>query len=148
MDKSPRCAIVINNFNYARFLHEAIESALGQTWPNTEVIVVDDGSTDESREGVNRYKDQVSAVFKPNGGQGSAYNAGWAASHGDILCFLDADDTLFPDAMESAVSLFGDPQVVKAQWPLRFVDSQGIWHGALSSRVPPPECDLRDRVAA
>jgi glycosyltransferase involved in cell wall biosynthesis len=147
MSKSPRCAIVINNFNYARFLDKAIESALGQTWPNTEVIVVDDGSTDESREVVERYKNDVIPVFKPNGGQGSTYNAGWAVSHSELVCFLDADDTLFPGAMEAAVELFDDPQVVKVQWPLHVVDSQGDWHGALSTHVTPPEGDLRDRVA-
>ncbi|HTM55775.1 MAG TPA: glycosyltransferase family 2 protein [Pirellulales bacterium] len=148
MVKSPRCAVVINNFNYARFLDKSIESALGQTWSNTEVIVVDDGSTDDSREVVSRYKDDVIGVFKSNGGQGSTYNAGWAASHGDLVCFLDADDTLLPEAMESAVSLFEDPRLVKVQWPLRIVDSHGDWHGALSTQVTPPEGDLRERVAA
>jgi glycosyltransferase involved in cell wall biosynthesis len=148
MANSPRCAIIINNFNYARFLDKAIESALEQTWSNTEVIVVDDGSTDESREVMQRYTNDVIAVFKSNGGQGSAYNAGWAASRGDLVCFLDSDDTLFPNAMELAVSLFEDPQIVKVQWPLKIIDPNGDWHGELSTRVTPPEGDLRVRIAA
>jgi glycosyltransferase involved in cell wall biosynthesis len=145
---SLRFDIIINNFNYAPFLDQAIESALAQTWPNTEVIVVDDGSTDDSREVMKRYKSDITAVLKSNGGQGSSYNAGWAASRGDLVCFLDSDDTLYLDAMESAVSLFDDPQVVKVQWPLRVVDPSGAWHGELSTHVAPPDGDLKQRVAA
>jgi glycosyltransferase involved in cell wall biosynthesis len=145
--QSPRCDIIINNFNYARFLKKAVDSALRQTWPNTRVIVVDDGSTDESGEIVKRYKNDITAVLKSNGGQGSSYNAGWAESRGDLVCFLDSDDTLFPNAMETAVSLFEDPQVVKVQWPLHVVDSSGEWHGELSTHVTPPEGDLKERVA-
>jgi glycosyltransferase involved in cell wall biosynthesis len=138
MPEPARTAIIINNFNYARFLGEAIESALGQTWANREVIVVDDGSTDDSREVLKQYGNDIITVLKPNGGQGSAYNAGWEASHSELVCFLDADDTLFPNAMEAAVSLF--------QWPLHVVDQRGHWHGKLSTKVAPPEGDLRDRV--
>jgi glycosyltransferase involved in cell wall biosynthesis len=146
MPEPARTAIIINNFNYARFLGEAIESALGQTWANREVIVVDDGSTDDSREVLKQYGNDIITVLKPNGGQGSAYNAGWEASRSELVCFLDADDTLFPNAMEAAVALFEDPAAVKVQWPLHVVDQRGHWHGKLSTKVAPPEGDLRDRV--
>jgi glycosyltransferase involved in cell wall biosynthesis len=144
----PRANIIISNFNYARFLGEAIDSALGQTWANSAVIVVDDGSTDDSREVLTRYGTDIITVLKPNGGQGSAYNAGWAASQSDLVCFLDADDTLFPNAMEVAVSLFEDPAVVKVQWPLHIVDHHGNWHGEVSTKASPPEGDLKDRVVS
>src|SRR3954451_20463787 len=97
----PLVSIVIDNYNYARFLPEAIESALAQTYPDTEVIVVDDGSTDDSREIIASYGSRVRPVLKTNGGQASAFNAGFAASRGDVVLFLDSDDTLFPEAVEN-----------------------------------------------
>ena len=89
-DSKPLVSIVIDNFNYGRFLGAAIDSALAQTYPHVELIVVDDGSTDDSREVISSYGDRVSAVFKPNGGHASAFNAGFRASHGCIVMFLDA----------------------------------------------------------
>ena len=94
-------SIVINNYNYGRFLPEAIESALGHTYPNTEVIVVDDGSTDNSREVISKYGSRVISVLKANGGQGSAFNAGFAASKGDLIFFLDSDDFFYPEKVAS-----------------------------------------------
>ena len=70
------CSIVITNYNYERYLAEAIESALAQRWADIEVVVVDDGSSDGSRGVIERFGDRVIAVFKENGGQGSAFNAG------------------------------------------------------------------------
>ena len=72
MESKPLVSIIINNDNYDRFLAEAIDSALSQTYPNVEVILVDDGSTDRSRDVILCYCDQVTAVFKENGGQASA----------------------------------------------------------------------------
>jgi glycosyltransferase involved in cell wall biosynthesis len=99
----PLVTILINNYNYGRFLRDAIDSALNQTYPNTEVIVVDDGSTDDSREIIVSYGERVIPVFKRNGGQASAVNAGFAASGGDIVCFLDSDDTWLPQKVEQVV---------------------------------------------
>ena len=65
-------SIVIDNYNYARFLRQAVDSALRQSYPNTEVIVVDDGSTDGSRDIISGYKGKIRAVLKQNGGQTSA----------------------------------------------------------------------------
>src|SRR5262245_12737070 len=118
-------SIIIDNYNYGRFLREAIDSALGQTYPHTEVIVVDDGSTDDSREVIASYGDRIIALLKENGGQASAFNRGFAVSRGEIVCFLDADDTLLPTAMEQAVALFAEAEVVKVHWPLWVVDEQG-----------------------
>lgn len=90
-------SIIINNFNYARFLGDAIDSALQQDHPNVEVIVVDDGSTDNSAQVIASYGTRVIAVYKENGGQGSTFNAGFAKSKGDVICFLDADDVFLPN---------------------------------------------------
>ena len=99
-------SIIINNYNYERFLADAINSALAQTYQQTEVIVVDDGSVDDSREVIKSYGSQVIAVFKDNGGQASALNAGFAVSKGEIICLLDADDAFLPEKVSEVVKLF------------------------------------------
>ena len=74
--KFPLVSIVINNYNYAHYLGAAIDSALAQTYSNCEVIVVDDGSTDNSCAIASRYDDLIQLVCKENGGQASAFNVG------------------------------------------------------------------------
>ncbi|BAW01134.1 glycosyl transferase [Thermus thermophilus] len=118
--KTPLVSIVINNYNYGRFLKDAIESALGQIYPLTEVIVVDDGSTDDSREVIAGYGERVRALFKENGGQASAFNAGFALTKGDVVIFLDADDLLLPHAVERAIAVW-KPELSKVQWRLQLV---------------------------
>jgi len=103
---TPLVSILINNYNYAQFLRAAIDSALAQTYPNVEVIVVDDGSTDNSREVIAGYGDRIIPVLKENGGQASAFNAGFAVSTGDIICFLDSDDIFLPQKVEEVVKVF------------------------------------------
>lgn len=123
MKVNPLVSIAINNYNYAHFLPEAIDSALNQTYPYVEVIVVDDGSTDNSREIIASYGDKIIPVLKENGGQASAFNAGFAASRGDIICFLDADDTFLPEKATEVVDAFGThPDVGWCFHPLKFVD--------------------------
>jgi glycosyltransferase involved in cell wall biosynthesis len=102
----PLVSILINNYNYARFLGVAIDSALTQSYVSTEVLVVDDGSTDNSREVISRFGNRVTAIFKENGGQASSFNAGVSACRGDILCFLDADDFFYPDKVSRVVEFF------------------------------------------
>ena len=99
----PLVSILINNFNYGRFLREAVDSALRQTYTNTEVIVVDDGSTDDSRQIIAGYGSRIVPVLKENGGQASAFNAGFAVSNGDVICFLDSDDVWQPSKVEQVV---------------------------------------------
>jgi glycosyltransferase involved in cell wall biosynthesis len=138
-------SVIINNYNYGRFLGEAIESALGQTYQRTEVIVVDDGSTDRSREVIAEYAGRVTAVLKDNGGQASTCNAGFAVSRGDVVIFLDADDLLLPAAIETALPLFDDPGVVQVHWPLLEIDEYSNRTGNVVPKGPLAEGDLRDR---
>jgi glycosyltransferase involved in cell wall biosynthesis len=145
--RRPFVTIIVNNHNYARFLGAAIESALDQTYPNTEIVVVDDGSSDDSPSVIARYGPRVVPVFKANGGQESALNAGFAVSRGDVVCFLDADDTLAPGALERAISCFEDPRVVKVHWPLRAIDDHGRPLPHLVPAAELPAGDLRDVVA-
>ena len=80
VENNPLVSILINNYNYGYFLGAAIESALSQTYQNIEIIVVDDGSTDNSREIIAHYGNHIIPILKENGGQASAFNAGFAAS--------------------------------------------------------------------
>jgi hypothetical protein len=113
-----QASVVINNYNYGRFLRDAIESALAQTYQPLEVIVVDDGSTDESRDIIASYGDRIIPVLKPNAGQASTFNIGFEKSKGEVILFLDADDVLLPKAIERAMKSFR-PGVVKVHWQLR-----------------------------
>src|SRR3954454_24795212 len=101
----PLVSIIVSNFNYAAFLRQSVESALVQTHPRTEVIVVDDASTDDSREVIRSFGIRIVPVLQErNGGQAAALNEGFAASHGDLVIFLDADDYLYPTAAARVVS--------------------------------------------
>ncbi len=92
MTDTPLVSVIIDNYNYGRFLGAAIDSALNQTYPHIEVIVVDDGSTDDSRDVISLYGEQILPIFKDDGGQGSALNTGFKASGGEFIQFLDSDD--------------------------------------------------------
>src|SRR5687767_13453136 len=146
MSREPLVSIIINNFNYGRYVAEAIDSALSQTYQWTEVIVVDDGSSDDSRQVIAAYGDRVTAILKENGGQASACNAGFDVSQGEIVCFLDADDTLLPAAVERAVPLFSGGDVVKVHWPLCEVSKEGKRTGLLIPAAELAEGDLREDV--
>jgi glycosyltransferase involved in cell wall biosynthesis len=123
-------SIVICNHDYARFLDAAIRSAVEQDHPDTEVIVVDDGSTDGSRDVIERWGNAIGAVYKPHGGQVSAYNAGFSLVTGDVVVFLDADDLLEHSACSRVVERFG-ADVVKVHFRLRLVDRTGSALGAV-----------------
>lgn len=141
----PLVSIVINNYNYARYLRAAIDSALSQRWAHTEVIVVDDGSTDGSGEVIGSYGTRIVPILKENGGQASAVNAGFQVSRGHLVIFLDADDTLHPDAAEQAAARWR-PGVAKVQFSLSVIDGDGRPLGYRLPREPMPSGDLRERV--
>lgn len=102
----PLVSVIIPNYNYERYLREAIDSALGQTYPNIEIIVVDDGSTDDSRQIIESYGREIRAVFQQNQGVSAARNSGVVQSKGEFVAFLDADDIWLPEKIESQVARF------------------------------------------
>lgn len=129
---APAVDIVVTNHNYGRFLSEAIESACAQTHPDVSVVVVDDGSSDDSREVLRRYEDRVEVVLKEQGGQASALNAGIERCGGEVLLVLDADDVLRPRAAERVAAAFAaDPRLSKVQFPMAIVDAEGNPTGAV-----------------
>lgn len=124
MDKNLLVSIIINNYNYDRFLPEAIESAINQTYPLIEVIVVDDGSTDNSHEIIAGYGDRIIPILQPNGKQAAAFNSGFAKSRGNIIIFLDSDDYLFSDTVEKIIAVW-KPELSKVHYRLNVVDTIG-----------------------
>ncbi|HEY9612926.1 glycosyltransferase family 2 protein, partial [Allocoleopsis sp.] len=125
MLNSPLVSILINNYNYGHFLPEAIVSALNQTYSNVEVIVVDDGSTDNSQEIIKSYGDKIIPILKENGGQASAFNTGFAASRGEIICFLDSDDLFKAEKAAELANIFVEnPDIGWCFHPLEFLSTR------------------------
>jgi len=105
MESQVLVTVVINNYNYAHFLAQAIDSVIEQSYENLEIIVVDDGSTDDSADIISSYGNRILPVLKQNGGQASALNEGIAKSTGEIICFLDSDDLFKKHKVETIVQL-------------------------------------------
>lgn len=125
MSSAPfRLSVIIQNYNYEKYVGTAIESALNLDWPDVEVVIVDDGSTDGSRRVIERYADRAKVVFKDNGKQYTAYNAGYAVSTGDAVLFLDSDDVLHPSLVR-AMAPSWQAGVSKIQFQMRVVDERG-----------------------
>lgn len=101
-----KIAAVINNFNYANFVGQSIQSALDQTVQPDEIIVVDDGSTDNSLQVIGEFKNKIRLITKPNAGQLSCFFEALDASGADYFFLLDADDTWTPDHIESGIRAF------------------------------------------
>lgn len=122
--------VAICNYNYARFLGQSIDSALRQDYPHLKVLVIDDGSTDDSRAVIESYGSRVVAVYKENGGQGSAYNRAIDLLDTDYALMLDADDVLYPSAVSEAVQVLEGGDYSKAQFRLDVIDANGQQTGA------------------
>lgn len=138
-------SIIITNYNYDKFLKSAIDSALNQIYLKTEVVVVDDGSTDNSRDIIKSYGDQIVPVLKANGGQASAFNAGFAASRGDIICFLDSDDMFMPEKVAEIVEVFSlDQELGWCYHPLQLKDANTGTLIKSSYTCSSGKCDLRE----
>jgi len=139
--ENPLVSVLTGNFNYARYLGEAIDSVLGQTYTNFEMIVCDDGSTDDSCEVVERYVQRdprVRLVTKQNGGQASAWNAAYRECRGEIVCFLDADDRYLPEKLERVVQAFlSHPDSGFAGDRMFRIDAVGCRDGVTSITDPP-----------
>lgn len=107
---TPRFSVIIDTYNLGMFIEEAIESVLVQTFPKdrTEIIVVDDGSTDDTQERIKKYLHSITYIHKENGGQASAFNAGFTHSNGDIIVFLDADDYFHPEKLQKLSDVYNN----------------------------------------
>lgn len=129
--QTPSVALVVLNYNYGRFLADAVDSALNQSVPYEQIVVVDDGSTDGSRRLLERYRGRVELLFKSNGGQLSAALAALTRVHCQYVHYLDADDYLLPHARE-LIGKHAQGSPAKLQFRMRCVNG----NHSLQSVIP------------
>lgn len=108
----PLVSIVIPAYNHANYLDEAIQSVLKQDYPNIELIVLDDGSTDNTRKVLEKYADAFRWETHKNMGQANTLNKGWKMSKGEVLSYLSADDILLPHAVSTSIKYLRDNTVL------------------------------------
>ena len=123
----PLVSVVIPTYNRANLVTEAIESVFQQTYTNIEIIVVDDGSTDNTEQVLQPYLPNVHYIKQPNGGLASARNAGMRMAAGDYIAWLDADDLFEPDKIRLQVSFMeAHPEVVAVSSDFSAFDKNGV----------------------
>jgi glycosyltransferase involved in cell wall biosynthesis len=124
--RTPQVSVIIPAYNGDRYIVQAVESVLCQTFTNWEMIVVDDGSTDRTYQVLQPYLERISYIYQENQGVAAARNRGIKESKGDLIAFLDQDDFFLPDKLASQVALFrSSPSlgIVNSGW--RLVNEQG-----------------------
>jgi hypothetical protein len=136
----PRVSVIIPTYNHARYVGQAIESVLGQTYGDIEVIVVDDGSTDDTRMVVQRFGDRVRYVWQENRGLSGARNTGLREASGQVIALLDADDLYEPTFLCRIVMAFeANPNADAVYCGYRFVDASGNPLPQIERRVIPTQ---------
>ncbi len=124
-----KISIIITNYNYQDFVKECIDSCLNQTYNNIEIIVVDDGSTDNSRNVLELYKNSVKLIFQENSGMVESSNVGFAKATGELVMFLDADDFLLNTAIENVIKKWNIGVTVKTHFRLEKRNNSGKFLG-------------------
>jgi glycosyltransferase involved in cell wall biosynthesis len=130
----PRCSVIIATYNYGHYLAQAIDSVLEQTFTDFELLVIDDGSTDDTRHVVARFGPALRYLPQPHCGLAATRNTGIQEAQGDLLCLLDADDMWLPHTLATQVAYFDqhpDVGVVSAQ--CYSMDADGTVTGILPS---------------
>ncbi len=117
-------SVVVSSYNYGRYLSQAIDSALNLKFDHLQVIVVDDGSTDNSHQIIEGYGDRIQTIFQQNQGQVASCTAGLQLCKYDIVIFLDSDDFLYPFAASDLMALWTS-NTVKVQYSLQAIGSDG-----------------------
>lgn len=112
-------SVIIPTYNRAALIGRTIESVLGQTYPHVEIIVVDDGSTDDTRKVLAQYGERIHYIYEQNAGPSTARNRGARASRADYIGFLDSDDLMLPNKLERQVAYLDahpDMDIVLCGW--------------------------------
>lgn len=106
--KTPYFSVLIDTYNYGCYVEEAVSSALAQDFPSKEreILVVDDGSTDDTAARLRKFGNAIRYLYKPNGGQASAFNYGFANARGEVVALLDADDVWMPEKLSRLGEVF------------------------------------------
>ena len=102
----PLVSVVIPTYNYGRYVGETVESALAQTYPHVEILVVDDGSTDDTRQRLAAYGNRLRYLYQENRGLSAARNAGIRAAQGEFVALLDSDDLWLPEKLGQQVAVW------------------------------------------
>ena len=124
LEPEPLVSVIITNYNYGSYVAQAIDSALRLDWPHVEVIVVDDGSTDDSRTVLAGYGSRITTILQENSGQLVGTNKALAQARGEIVIMLDADDVLQPALMREVMAVW-TPSTSKVQVQMQTIDAQG-----------------------
>lgn len=134
-DSAYGLSVVVSSYNYGCYLRTAIDSALAQRTDRLQVIVVDDGSTDESIAIIESYGDRIETVFQTNQGQIASCTVGLELCRHDIVIFLDSDDRLEPFAASDIMALW-TPSTVKVQYALQAIDGDGALVNTVFPKYP------------
>jgi glycosyltransferase involved in cell wall biosynthesis len=121
-----KVSVVIPVYNTAKFLRESIDSVLNQTHPNIEIIAVNDGSTDNSLEVLEKYSDRINVISQPNQGLTAALNTGIEKTNGKWFKWFSPDDVLYPDTIETLVKTgdsLPEDTIIYSNWEM--IDEQG-----------------------
>lgn len=123
---TPLVSILIAAFNSGNFIQETLESVLTQSYPNIEIIVVDDGSTDDTQEKILAFGERIKYIYQPNGGIASARNRGMASAQGQLIALLDADDICHSDRIAIQVDyLQKTPDIILCSTDFSAFNSSG-----------------------
>lgn len=133
----PSVSVIIPAYNAAAFVQRAVDSVLAQTWRDLELLVVDDGSTDDTVKLLDGYGDRLRLITQANGGPAAARNRGLQAARGDYVALLDADDWWEPGKLDAQVALLdASPEIGFCSTATRVVNSQGATVGDWSCSSP------------
>ena len=147
---APYFSVLIDSYNYGHYVEEAVSSVLAQDFPieEREILVVDDGSTDDTAWRLRRFGNAIRYLRKPNGGQASAFNYGFAHARGEVVALLDADDVWLPEKLGCVREAFErNPDAGMIYHRLHWWDgaheaSADRYFAAVSGRVPESRCKL------
>lgn len=145
--RTPQVSVIIPAYNCDRYIVQAVESALHQTFTNLEIIVVDDGSTDRTQQLLHPYLDRIRYIYQENKGVAAARNLACQLAKGEFLAFLDADDYFLPSKLEKQIACFeADPALDMVQTGWFIVGEAGQNISAIKPWEPAPKLDLESFI--
>jgi glycosyltransferase involved in cell wall biosynthesis len=138
---SPLISVIIPNHNYAKYLETTIESVLNQSVGRLDLIIVDNGSTDDSRDVICRYRGELTAIYQEDLGQASARNTGFMHAKGELISFLDADDYWEPRKLEMQLEKLNDDYQFIYSGLRQFDSESGLSIGSIKPKFE-GDCSL------